>query len=105
MEERIRPRNASEGIKPAEGPLSPLFGLGGDPSGVSVTHGPFAENLPLAGMTVGEIRARYRDRFGLDPHAQATLDGEPVAGDTIVRAGQTLSFVHRVGEKGRERAA
>jgi hypothetical protein len=74
-----------------------------DSSGLSATvsHGPYAEQLPVADMTVSEIRSRYRDRFDIDPLSQALLDGDEVGDDTTVRAGQHLLFVHRAGEKGR----
>jgi hypothetical protein len=51
-------------------------------------------------MSVGEIRRRFRDRFDLDPHSQAVLDGHDVGDDVVVRAGQALMFVRRAGEKG-----
>jgi hypothetical protein len=67
---------------------------------VTVSHGPYSERLPVADMSVGEIRARYHDRFDLDPASEAILDGTPVSDDTTVKAGQMLMFVHRTGEKG-----
>ena len=88
--------------------------LGGGPSGfddifapaepdvapVTVSHGTFSEQLPIAGQTIAEIRARYADRFDLGPLSQAVLDGEDVDDDTIVGAGQMVVFMHRAGEKG-----
>ena len=67
---------------------------------VTVTSGPYAEQLPVGNASVGEIRARFRDRFDIDPRSVAVLDGHDVNDDTVVRAGQTLMFVHRAGEKG-----
>ena len=65
-----------------------------------VACGPYAEQLPVARMTVGEIRARFRDRLDIDSRAVAVLDGQDVNDQTVVRAGQVLSFVQRSGEKG-----
>jgi hypothetical protein len=67
---------------------------------VTVMSGPYAEQLPVGNMTVGEIRRRFRDRFDIAPNSQATLDGHEVGDDTVVRAGQVLSFIRHAGEKG-----
>jgi hypothetical protein len=73
-----------------------------DPSGqmATVTHGPYAEQLPVAGLTVAQIRTRFRDRFDLDPAATAVIDGNDASEDTTLRAGQLLMFMRRAGEKG-----
>lgn len=67
---------------------------------VTVTSGPYAEQLPLAGMKVAAIREKFGDRFDIDPAAQAVVDGHDVGNDTMVLAGQVLMFVRRAGEKG-----
>jgi len=67
---------------------------------VTISHGPYAEQLPVANMTVAEIRGRFRDRFDIDPRCQALLDGEEVGDEIAVRPGQHLLFVRRAGEKG-----
>lgn len=69
---------------------------------VTVASGPYAEQLPVAGRTVGEIRTRFRDRFDIDPRGHATLNGTDVGDDTVVRPGEVLAFVHKTGEKGRQ---
>jgi hypothetical protein len=74
-------------------------GLGNDGL-VTVSSGPYAEQLPVANMTVGEIRGRFRDRFDIDPRSQAVLAGNEVGDETVVRPGQLLMFVRRAGEKG-----
>jgi hypothetical protein len=51
-------------------------------------------------MSVGRIRVRYSDRFDIDAQSLAVLDGATVDDDTIVRAGQVLTFVRHSGEKG-----
>jgi hypothetical protein len=79
-----------------------IFAVDEEPDGMAtVASGPYSESLPVSGRTVGEIRARYRDRFDIAPRGQATLDGSDVDDDAVVRAGQMLAFVHRIGEKGR----
>ncbi len=70
---------------------------------VTVSHGVHAERLPAGNMTVGQIRAEFRDRLGIDPRSRAFLDGHEVEDDTIVEGGQMLSFVRKAGEKGAPR--
>ena len=65
---------------------------------ISTPH--FRGRLPLANSSVGEIRARFRDRYAIDPHSQAFVDGHPVGEETVVRAGQTLMYIRQSGEKG-----
>jgi hypothetical protein len=96
MQELIRPQH--------EQPASP-GGIGNpfdeDSSApVTVTSGIYAEQLPVTNSTVGEIRARFRDRLDIDPQSVAILDGHDVDDQTTVRAGQVLMFVRRAGEKG-----
>jgi hypothetical protein len=67
---------------------------------VTVSSGPYLEQLPVSNMTIGEVRRRFADRFDIDPNAQAVLDGQPVDDQTNVRSGQALMFTRRAGEKG-----
>lgn len=67
---------------------------------VSIASGPYAEDLPVAGMTIGEVRRRFKDRFDIDDAAQTILNGNPVKDDVVLKAGEALMFVHHVGEKG-----
>jgi hypothetical protein len=71
------------------------------PGSATVRHGPFQEELPVAQMTVAQVRDRFRDRLDIDPLALAVLDGHRVDDSAVVRAGQTLTFVRPAGEKGR----
>ena len=96
MREKTRPGNVVGGGPSGLGDLFPSAGGGS----ATVASGPYAEQLPVDGMSVGEIRRRYRDRFDIDPRSQAVLDGQPVGDETRLRAGQVLTFVHRAGEKG-----
>lgn len=69
---------------------------------VTVSHGVHSESLPAGNMTVGEIRRRFADRFDIDPGSEAEVDGRVVGDDTVIRAGQMLSFRRDAGEKGIE---
>lgn len=99
MQETARTRGEREPFRPGG------HGPNGDalPGMVTVSSGPYSESLPVADSTVGEIRARLRDRFDLPPNSQAMLDGNEVGDDVIVRASQALTFVRQSGEKGRGR--
>jgi hypothetical protein len=66
----------------------------------TVAHGVYADTLPVANMTVGAVRVRFRDQFDIDPSAMAVIDGRPVDEGTVVQPGQLLTFVRRAGEKG-----
>jgi hypothetical protein len=97
-QERHRQRIGQVGA----GPGSDLFDDPGAGTGVAtVTHGPFAEMLPVAEMTISQVRNRFRDRLDIHPEAVAMLDGNPVDDTTTVQAGQTLMFIRPSGEKGR----
>jgi len=52
------------------------------------------------GMSVGDIRKKYRDTLSIPNGARAILDGKPVDDETVVRSGQELEFVKETGEKG-----
>lgn len=60
----------------------------------------YDEELPIANSTVGEVRARHRDRLGISPESTAHLDGEAVDDSTVIRANQVLSFSVISGVKG-----
>jgi hypothetical protein len=66
----------------------------------SVSHGPFVEQLPVANLSVSQVRERFADRLDIHPDAVALLDGDPVDDAATVRAGQTLAFIRPAGEKG-----
>lgn len=67
---------------------------------VTIASGPYEERLPLARMTVGNVRRRFGDRFDIGPQAVAVLDGHDVRDDAVIHTGQLLMFSHRAGEKG-----
>jgi len=100
MQERARPQR--EELGPGPGGLGDIFAPSRDGGPVTVSHGPYREDLPVDGRSVGEIRARFADRFDIDPESLAIVDGRQVGDDTVVRAGQKLMFARRAGEKGQE---
>jgi hypothetical protein len=98
MQERHRQSTRLAIVGPGGGPFD---ALGATPGTATVIHAPYSEELPIAEMMVSQVRSRFRDRFDIHPEATAILDGDPVDDTTIVRAGQTLMFIRRSGEKGR----
>jgi hypothetical protein len=102
MAEKIRKTKQSLGDS---GGLPPGAGDGDDypqmPSGqVSVIHGVYAHDLPLAGMTVQKARKELANKMNIDPTAVAVVDGTEVGNDTRLSEGQVLTFVKPAGEKG-----
>lgn len=99
MQERLRALIRRSGPDPSASAL-------GAPSSSTeaettlLTHGVYAQEASVSGMTVGEVRRRYRDELDLHPEAQPVLDGNPVDEDVTVRGGQTLSFIRPAGERG-----
>jgi len=102
MQETIRPRPTAEQRRPG-GLGNPFGDNGGAPAvagTVTVASGPYAEQLPVANMSVGEVRTRFRDRLDLDPHSVAIVDGRRVSDDHVLQSGQVLSYIRPSGEKG-----
>jgi hypothetical protein len=100
MKEKKRARVAPTGPNPGG-----LFDDGGpfaapDPGMATVGHGPYLEQLPVAGETVGHARERFRDRLDIHPEARAVIDGRFVPEDTTIHAGQIVTFVRPAGAKG-----
>lgn len=67
---------------------------------VSVSSGPYVEDLPVAGVPVGEIRRRFADRFDIDQESTPIVNGNEVGDDYTLKPGEQLSFIRRAGEKG-----
>ncbi len=68
---------------------------------VSVSSGPYAEDLPVAGSTVTQVRQRFADRFDLDEGSQAVIDGKTLTDESyVLKAGESLMFIKHAGEKG-----
>lgn len=77
-----------------------IFNDNQDGGTVTISVGPYIERLPVGGRTVAEIRHRFGQRFDIDERSEAIINGQNVSADTIVRAGETLMFIHKAGEKG-----
>lgn len=97
-QQRIRPPATPSG--PASGIFDGDAALGGL---ATVANGAYVEQLPVAQMTVAQVRSRFRDRMDIHPRARALLDGHLAAEDAVVRTGQVLSFIRPSSEKGRGR--
>ncbi len=68
---------------------------------VQVGTGLYTERLPVAGMTIDDIRETFADRLDIDPGSHPVIDGELVTdGSTRVQPGQKVAFVRSAGEKG-----
>ena len=67
---------------------------------LNVSSGPYVEDLPVAGTTVGEVRKKFSDRFDIDAQAVAIVNGVPVGEKYLLNAAESLMFVRHAGEKG-----
>ena len=67
-----------------------------------VSYEPYNEKRPLAGMTVGEVRATFAEAWSIDPKVNAYLNGEKVRNPQkqVVESGDRLEFARQAGEKG-----
>jgi hypothetical protein len=71
-----------------------------DDGSVLVIWGANMDELDAAGLTVDEARAQLATAYNIAPDAEANVNGVTSAGDTRLRAGDNLEFVHAAGEKG-----
>ena len=94
-------RTHRERLGSGPGGLDDIFSSGAAPTIATVTSGLHTETLPVANMTVGEIRRRFADRFDIDPQSMARIDGRDARDNEVVRAGQHVMFMRHLGEKGR----
>ena len=92
MLERIRPQRQSQ---PTGGGRF-QFDSASEGGLVTVSHGVHSESLPVANMSVGEIRARFTDRFDIDPASTAVLDGN----DVTDAFGRKCLLARKMVEKG-----
>ncbi|NNC87244.1 MAG: hypothetical protein HKN82_02150 [Akkermansiaceae bacterium] len=81
------------------GPRIPGAG-GGEDRQVQLRSGLFSLSLPLAGLTIGEIRRRFGMACDIPPGGPSLVDGRLAAEETVVRGGQQLLFVNARGEIG-----
>jgi hypothetical protein len=67
---------------------------------VTVQSGPYCEELPVAGMSVGEVRKRFADKLDIAKQSASIVSGSPVDENYTLKVGEQLSFIHQAGEKG-----
>ena len=78
-----------------------LFGTGDDPGLVTLVSGCYSQQLPVANMSVKEVRRRFGDRMDVDNNSLAIVDGHQVTSeDQVLKSGEVLMFTKRSGEKG-----
>lgn len=95
-----RTRTVREANSHPGGPGDDLLDRGGTSEGTAlISSGIHMATCP-AGLTVGELRRSHADAYEIAPGAVALLDGDQVGDATVVREGQSLTFVARAGEKG-----
>ena len=99
MQERTREHLRATHFAPPSGEIFDDYGA--TPGTVVVTHGIYRNELPVGEMSVAQVRTRFRDQLDIHPEASALVDGRHADENTALRAGQTLTFVRRAGEKGR----
>lgn len=67
---------------------------------VTVTSGAYSEQVNATGKSVAEIRALFGQRFDIDPHSLAYINGKQVSESHTCKPGEVLMFSRRSGEKG-----
>lgn len=67
---------------------------------IEVTSGVYKEKLPIAGLTILAVRQKFKDRLDLNDNATAIIDGNEVDNDRVIGVGESLTFLHKSGEKG-----
>lgn len=70
---------------------------------VNVSSGPYSEELPVAGLTAGEIRRQFAERLDIDKEAAVIINGKQADDNTVIKAGEYLAFIRHAGEKGASR--
>lgn len=105
-EQRAKTRPA---VELGGSPGNDLFeDLGAFPTGggmATVIHGAYRYPLPVAEMTIAQVRRRFTDLLDIHPEATPVVDGSPVDDETVIAVGQTLMFLRRSGEKGLVRSS
>ncbi len=95
--EQERTADLSTGPDPSTDPFESFSASQGQ---VEVIHGVYSHTMPLAGMSVDQVRVELSDRMHIDPEAVAVVNGEPANEDFVLAEGQVLTFVKAAGEKG-----
>ena len=97
MKEQVRVSRERPGGGPSG--LDDPFASGADEfGGMANING---DDVPVSGMTLGEIRHRLADRFRIEPNSTMHINGERVDDENqIVRTGERVEFLRPAGEKG-----
>lgn len=98
MKEKNKPNK--EEAKQAGAFGGPFDGGSAADTSIEVTSGVYKEKLPIAGLTIGAVRTKFKDRLDLDANATAIIDGNEVDDDRVIGVGESLTFIHKSGEKG-----
>ena len=96
MSEKVHPQPFGGPLTVAEEEPAPAAAVGD----VSVVHGVYAHDFPLAGLRVRDARSQLEERMNIDPDATAVVDGNEADEDVVLVEGQVLTFVKHAGEKG-----
>lgn len=68
---------------------------------VQVIHGIYDSSFDIAGKTVAYAREQLGEMYNIPKDAQALIDGNPVAEDTLLPQDSTLEFIKNAGQKGK----
>ena len=100
--ESLRRRSQEETVRPLPpvGSATPAADTPLAPTSVQVIWGPMVEHMSVGGMTAGEVRALLQRPYNIPPQAAALVNGQPVAPEHRLAAGDTLEFARPAGEKG-----
>lgn len=100
MQEKKRTTVQLAGPGSGDDVFGALGGTATSAGNATVIHGTYAETLPVAEMSIAQVRRRFADLLDIHPESTAILDGQPADENDTVQAGQSLMFVRRAGEKG-----
>jgi hypothetical protein len=67
---------------------------------VKILHGSADGVHPVAGYTVGAVRASLASSYNIQAGAMAMIGGQQVGDDHILAQNDTLEFIQPAGEKG-----
>ena len=81
-------------------PRTPWPPAGDTPGTVRIVHGANEQNLPIAGRTVGWVRANLRDALNLGYFAEPLVNDRAASQRDVLRVGDQLEFLCRFGLKG-----
>lgn len=66
----------------------------------TVKSGQYLEPLPVGGMTVKAVRAKYKSQMNIHDNSVSIINKKQVDDSTVIEEGQVLTFIHKSGEKG-----